>query len=53
LNFGKTSISSYKGFINKKINKYFFDLAQQFFSTIVPPPVLAQSKSFFGKILIF
>ncbi len=54
-NFGKTSISSYKGFINKKIKKYFFDLAQKLFSfrvvlglrgKIVPPPILAQSKSY-------
>jgi hypothetical protein len=46
-NFGKTSISSYKGFINKKI-KYIFDLAQKFFSfrvvlglrgKIVPTPI--------------
>jgi hypothetical protein len=41
---------------NKK--KYFFDLAQKFFSfrvvlrlrgKIVPPPILAQSKFFFAK----
>jgi hypothetical protein len=61
-NFGKTSISSYIGFINKKIKKYFFELTQKCFSfrvvlglrrKIVPPPTLAQSKSFFCKILIF
>jgi hypothetical protein len=55
-NFGKTSISSYKGFINKKTKIKFFDLAQKIFSfrvvlglrgKIVPPPILAQSKSFF------
>jgi hypothetical protein len=61
-NFEKTSICSYKGFINKKIKIKIFDLAQNFFSfcvvlglrgKIVPPPILAQSKSFFCKILIF
>jgi hypothetical protein len=61
-NFEKTSISPYKGFINKKIKIYFFDLAHKFFSfrvvlglrgKIVPPPILAQSKSFLSKILIF
>jgi hypothetical protein len=29
--FGKTSIGSYKGFTNEKINKKFFDLTQNFF----------------------
>jgi hypothetical protein len=32
LNFGKTIIGSYKGFMNEKNQKYFFDLAQHFFS---------------------
>jgi hypothetical protein len=59
---GGGSISSYEGFINRKIKKYFFDIAQKFFSfrvvlglhrKIVPPPILTQSKSFFCKILIF
>ncbi len=57
-NFGKTSIGSYEGFINEKKIKYFFDLAQKFFSfrlvlrlreKIVPPPVMDQSKNFFVK----
>jgi hypothetical protein len=52
----KTSIGSYKGFINEKNKKIFFDLAQNFFSfqvvlrlhgKIVPPPILAKSKKFF------
>ena len=61
-NFEKTSISSDKDFINKKIKKYVFDLAQKFFSfrvvlglrgKIVPPPILAQSKIFFAKSYYF
>jgi hypothetical protein len=53
--------SSYKGFTNEK-KIYFFYLAQTFFSfrvvlklrgKIVPPPIMAWSKIFFYKILIF
>ena len=60
--FEKNSISSYKELIKEKKRKKFFDLAQNFFSfrvvlrlrgKIVPPPILAQSKIFFSKILIF
>jgi len=61
-NIGKTNIGSYKGFTNEKKRKDFFDLTQKIFSfcvvlglreKIVPPPIIAQSISFFGKILIF
>jgi hypothetical protein len=47
---------------NMKKTKKNFDLAHNFFSfrvvlglrgKIVPPPILAQSKNFFCKILIF
>jgi hypothetical protein len=58
-NFGKTSIGSYKGFTNEKKK---LDLTPNFFSfcvvlglrgKIIPPPIMAQSKFLFGKILIF
>jgi hypothetical protein len=61
-NFGKTSIGSYKGFTNEKKNIKNFDLTPNFFSfcvvlglrgKIVPPPIMAQSKFFVGKSLIF
>jgi hypothetical protein len=62
LNFQKTSIGSNLGSIIEEKIKKIFDLAQNFFSfpvvlglrrKIVPPPIMAQSKFFFCKILIF
>jgi hypothetical protein len=60
-NLGKTSIGSYKGFINEKKIKYFFDLAKKIFSfrvvlrlrgIIVAPPLLVQANNFFPQSLI-
>jgi hypothetical protein len=51
MDFGKTSIGSYKGLINEKKQKIFVDLAQKCYSfrvvlrlrgKIIPPPILAQ-----------
>jgi hypothetical protein len=62
LNFQKTNIGSYLGSKIEEEKKIFWDLAQHFFSfcvvlglrgKIVPPPIMAQSKIFLGKILIF
>jgi hypothetical protein len=56
-NLGKTSNGSYKGFTNEKKNEkiFFTQLKNSFYlrGKIVPPPIMAQSKIFLGKILIF
>jgi hypothetical protein len=58
----KLVLAHVKGFINKILKKYFFDLAQKKFSfrvvlrlrgIIVAPPIMVQSKNFFPKILLF
>ena len=52
----KLVLAHIKSSKTKKQKKYFFDLAQKFFSfrvvlglrgKIVPPPIMAQSKNFF------
>jgi hypothetical protein len=62
MNFQKTNIGSYLGSKIEEEKQIFLDLAQNFFSfrvvlglrgKIVPPPIMAQSKNFFCKILIF
>jgi hypothetical protein len=61
-NFQKTGIGSYKGFLNEKNKNKIFDLPQIFFSfcvvlglrgKIITPPIMAQTKKIFCKILIF